>query len=1007
MAVLARQEGGNLTGYDQYGPAARVALAGYSFWFYPWKLVWPAGLSPMYELPARVDPLEWRFLGPLVAVLVLTAILIALRRRCPGALAAWIHSALVLAPVAGIVHSGSQLAHDRYSYLSGMGFAVLAGGALLWAWRQRRAGATPWARPLALTAAALLVIALGAGAWRQAGTWRGSETLWRRAVAVDPTCSLCESNLGRVVARPGRFAEAEAHVRRAIALRPDRPGPYENMGVILLAQGRPREAEDQLRQAVALRPSASSRNNLGVALASQGRDAEAEAELREAERLSGRLVDAPGNLGALYLRQGRNADAIPPLRRALALDPGQPGARANLARALRGRAAELREANPDEAARLWHEASAIGKWPMTRARTRLLLLLVCACAFAAFLPALGAGFVDWDDDRNLVDNPNYRGLGPRQLQWMLTATWMGHYIPLTWVTFGLNFLAGGMDPRGYHLGNMLLHAASAGLFFLVARRLLARAGRPAAVDWGAAAAALLFALHPLRVESVAWVTERRDVLCAFFYLVAVLAYLRGVDTGGRLRGGWLAASLVAFAAALLSKAMAMTLPLTLLVMDVYPLRRRAIGWRALITEKLGHLALAAAAAAVASWAVTRGAAWTGYDTYGLGARLAMSAYAFWFYPWKLVWPVGLSPLYELPARVDLAETRFLWPAVAVGLVTIALVACRRRWPGALAAWVHSMIVLAPVSGVAHAGYQLAHDRYSYLSGLGFAVLAGGGIAWLIGQRERRRVSGPVFGAAMGGAALALVGLGIGTWEHTKIWRDSASLWTAAVAADPSCALCRHKLGNTLFAARRYREAEAELQRAARLRPERAGPHVSLGALLVEQGRYADADAELRHARELSPRSAEALANLGALRAREGRNGEAIALLRGALGLAPWLGRARVNLALALSNAGTERARAGRLDEATALFAEAAELLPEDANAWRNLGQALVEQGKPADAVAPLTRAVTLRPRGAAERFWLARAYVAGGRRADAEREIQALRELDPVGAAQLTATLPR
>ena len=358
MAVVARQEGGNLTGYDQYGAASRVALAGYTFWFYPWKLVWPAGLSPMYELPSRVDPLAWRFLGPLAAVVAVTAVLVVSRRQWPGALAAWLHSMIVLAPIAGIVHSGAQLAHDRYSYLSGMGFAVLAGAVFLWTWRP---AGVPWARPLAGAAAAAVVGALGAAAWAQSGVWHSSETLWRHAVAVDPGCSLCESNLGRVVARPGRFPEAEAHVRRAIALRPDRPGPRENMGLILLAQGRPREAEDEFRQAVAIRPSASSRNNLGVALASQGRDAEAEAELREAERLSARLFDAPGNLGALYVRQGRYADAIPPLRRALVLDPGQPGARANLARALNGRAVELRESNPDEAARLLGEAAAVAR----------------------------------------------------------------------------------------------------------------------------------------------------------------------------------------------------------------------------------------------------------------------------------------------------------------------------------------------------------------------------------------------------------------------------------------------------------------------------------------------------------------------------------------------------------------------------------------------------------------------------------------------------------------------
>src|SRR5262249_39100889 len=158
-----------------------------------------------------------------------------------------------------------------------------------------------------------------------------------------------------------------------------------------------------------------------------------------------------------------------------------------------------------------------------------------------------------------------------------------------------------------------------------------------------------------------------------------------------------------------AKAMAMTLPLTLLVLDAYPLRRAELGWRALVREKLPHVGLAAAGAAVASWAVSNGAAWTSYESYGLGARLAMTAHSFWFYPWKLVWPEGLSPLYELPARVDPLAWRFLGPALAVIAITATLALARRRFPGGLAAWAHSMIVLVPVSGLAHAGHQLAHD----------------------------------------------------------------------------------------------------------------------------------------------------------------------------------------------------------------------------------------------------------------------------------------------------------
>jgi Flp pilus assembly protein TadD len=644
-----------------------------------------------------------------------------------------------------------------------------------------------------------------------------------------------------------------------------------------------------------------------------------------------------------------------------------------------------------------------GRPPPAEAGRRLtaaLAVVVAGAALAAFLPALDGGFVDWDDDRNFLDNPGYRGLGPAQLRWMVTATWMGHYIPLTWWSLGLNYALGGMNPRGYHLGNLLLHAINAVLFFLVARRLLG-GSRDRAVLLGAAAAALLFGLHPLRAESVAWITERRDVLCGAFYLLAVLAYLRGVERG-HLEGRWQALSLGAFAAALLSKGMAMTLPLTLLLLDAYPLRRSDLGWRALLREKAPYAGLALAGAALAAWAVSRGAAWTPYEAYGPGARAAMTAYSLWFYPWKLAWPVGLSPLYELPARLHWSDWRFLGPALAVLLVTAILVLLRRRVPGALAAWIHSAIVLAPVSGIAHAGYQLTHDRYSYLSGLGFAVVAGAGVTWLARERARARVSRWVFAVSMVGVTAALVGLAVESNGQSRIWRDSETLWRAAVEADARCMLCRSKLGLALIARGELREAEIHLRQAVALRPDRFTARNALGTLLVRQERYAEAEAELQEALRLAPRSADVTANLGALRARQGRNAEAIVLLRDAVERAPWLGYARENLARALHNSGVRLARDGQPGEAIPLFTEAAALLPEDPDLWRNLGQALVEQRRGDEAAVALERAVRLRPRGAPERFWLARAYLLTGQPGEAEREIAALRELDPAAAGRLS-----
>src|SRR5712692_2885137 len=212
-------------------------------------------------------------------------------------------------------------------------------------------------------------------------------------------------------------------------------------------------------------------------------------------------------------------------------------------------------------------------------------VLIALVTFAAFLPTLHNQFVNWDDAKNFLDNPHYRGLGWTHLRWMWTTFHMGHYIPLTWMTFGVDYLLWGLKPFGYHLTSLLLHAANAAVFYFAALRLLKLAlpgpaeRNQAGLALSAGVAALLFALHPLRVESVAWATERRDVLSGLFYLLTLLAYLRACERGERGRGWhWVAVGL--FACALLSKSMAVSLPVGLLILDLYPLRRLggAMGW---------------------------------------------------------------------------------------------------------------------------------------------------------------------------------------------------------------------------------------------------------------------------------------------------------------------------------------------------------------------------------------------------------------------------------------------
>jgi len=514
---------------------------------------------------------------------------------------------------------------------------------------------------------------------------------------------------------------------------------------------------------------------------------------------------------------------------------------------------------------------------------------IALAAFVVFLPALDGEWLSWDDDVNFVHNPHFRGLGLVHLKWMLTTTRLAVYAPLAWITLGFNYVLGGLDPWGYHLGNMLLHAGSAALLFLIARRLLAagmeeEATAPGLLP-GAAVAALVFAVHPLRVESVAWVTERRDVLSAFLYLAAVLAYLRGVERPGPLRGGWRIASLAALAAALAAKGLAMTLPASLLLVDVYPLRRhRALGWAALVREKLPFFALAALGAAAALWAVSEGGHWTPYGEQGIGARVAMTGYSLWFYPSRFAWPAGLSPYYEMPEQVRLGDPRFLLPMLAVAGVSAALIAAARRWPAGLAAWIHSAITIAPVSGVVHAGAPLAADRFAYLSGLGFALLAGAAAAWVVRRRHTGQLGAPVQAAVAAAAAIAVAGLGAQTWEQSKVWRSSDTLWRTAVDADAGCSLCRSHLGHVLLGQHQLLAAEREFRRAAELRPGHAKQLNNLGLVLAAQGRHVEAEPVLRSAIALDPDLAGALANLGQLYADQERWAEAAPLLSRAIAL---------------------------------------------------------------------------------------------------------------------------
>lgn len=638
-----------------------------------------------------------------------------------------------------------------------------------------------------------------------------------------------------------------------------------------------------------------------------------------------------------------------------------------------------------------------------------LVVLIVAITLVTFLPALRGQFLNWDDGTLFTRNIGYRGLGVAQLQWMFTTTLAGHYMPITWLTLSLNYVLGGMNPWGYHALALLLHATNAVLFYLVAGRLLAatlvRSGHHVAsgagdlgnVRVGASVAALVFAIHPQRVESVAWITERGTLVSGAFYLIAVLGYLRAAGSDGALRWRWWGlVSLAAFAAALLAKGMAMSLPATLMILDIYPLRRWHGRWRSALSEKVPYVVVAVIGAGIVLYARTHGAQWSGLSAFGLDARLAFAGYSFWFYPSSLVWPIGLSPLYEVPARAGVLQWRFLAPLGGLAIVTGLLVLLRRRFPGGLAAWIHSVVVVAPVSGVAHSGSQLVSDRYSYLAGLGFALIAGYAVPWVARQRRQGRVSAWVSTVAATGLVLVVLALALSTWGQTGIWRDSETLWRWAVEKDPACATCYGGLGEAVLyepddARARFDEAERYLRHAISLHASLPFPHYSLGTLLMVRGQYPQAEASLKTYMRLAPRASQGPRRLALLYLVQERPAEAVPLLL----RAQELGASPRDLAPTPATDPHEP----RSDPD---FAQAIRLLGDNFDDLEYVGQALIQQGKSDRAVPLLRRAAALAPEKPGPQFWLVRAYQLTGRPDLAEKELATLRRLHPGAADRLS-----
>ena len=514
-------------------------------------------------------------------------------------------------------------------------------------------------------------------------------------------------------------------------------------------------------------------------------------------------------------------------------------------------------------------------------------VLVCAGLTAVVLAVYGQvgqhAFINYDDPDYVTANPYVRaGITRAGVTWALTTGHASNWHPLTWLSHMLDCELWGLRPGAHHLTSVVLHAINAMLVFTLLN------GTTGAL-WASAAVAWLFALHPLHVESVAWVAERKDVLSTLFGFLALLAYGRYARRPDAKR--YLVVVAV-FALSLMAKPMLVMLPLVMLLLDVWPLRRRPLP----VLEKIPLLAVAAASSLMTFAVGLRGGAVAAVDAVPFPTRLGNALVSYVRYLWKTIVPTDLVIFYPRTALSG-------WEVVGAATILVAISSVvawyGRRRPWLAVGWLWYVITLLPVIGLVQVGDQAMADRYTYVPLVGPFIM----LAWSAREiaRHSARAAMPI--AVVTGAVLAACP--VITWFQVRHWRDSAALFAHATTVFPDSYVGQVQLGNALAEEGRFSDAIAHYSLAVRAKPDLAEAHGNLGVLLAREGNTTEAIAEFMEAIRLKPESVDAHTNLGVVLAARGEYDLAIAQYSEALRLNPDHETARANLAAALAarNAG--------------------------------------------------------------------------------------------------------
>jgi Flp pilus assembly protein TadD len=562
------------------------------------------------------------------------------------------------------------------------------------------------------------------------------------------------------------------------------------------------------------------------------------------------------------------------------------------------------------------------------------VVLIAATA-AAYAPVGHFGFLTWDDPQYVYANAHVaQGLTWQGAWWALTATEAANWHPLTWLSHMLDVQIYGMDAGPQHVTNLLIHILNSLLLFGVLYRMTGAWGR-------STFAAGLFALHPLHVESVAWIAERKDVLSALFWMLTMWAYVTYARRPG-WRRYW--PVLVFFTLGLMTKPMLVTLPFVLLLLDFWPLQR-VKQWR-LVWEKAPLFALAAISSAVTVLVQQHGGAIQALEKVPWSFRLANAPAAYLAYAGKMLWPARLAAFYPIGTSAPVVQAIF--GALFLGGATFFAIRAGRRHGYVLAGWLWYVGTLIPVIGLVQVGNQSMADRYSYVPLTGLFIVIAWGTPELLAHWQHARVALP--------AAAACVLLACAALDRAQLsyWTDSGVLWQRAVDMTDDNYIARNNLGSVLLERGKAAEAVAQFGEALRLRPNYAEARDNLATALVWQGKLDEAARQLREALRIMPGLADARYKLGVVLMSQGKRDEAIGSFAEALRTNPGFAEAHYRMGNALE-------AQGRAGEAIAQYREAVRLKPDFAEAHNDLGAALGRQGNVGEAVQHFIEALRIKP----------------------------------------------